>query len=90
MRSGLLRYVRGKSRFDHGPVHPPRVETKRRGRQLASTVEEGRGPRMVTPNDHQATHSPVPLPECRAGGGVYPGVDLNDITTLLDRMGNRD
>jgi hypothetical protein len=28
----------------------------------------------------------VVLPVCRAGGGVLPGIDLNDNSTLLDAM----
>jgi hypothetical protein len=28
----------------------------------------------------------VKLPECRAGGGVQAGVDLNDSASVLDRM----
>jgi hypothetical protein len=30
------------------------------------------------------------LPECRAGGGVRAGVDLNDSAALLERFEDRD
>jgi len=33
---------------------------------------------------------PVALPECRAGGGTLPGVDLDDSASLLDRMDGHD
>jgi len=36
------------------------------------------------------THRPVTLPECRAGGGTLPGVDLNDCSSLLDQLDGRD
>jgi hypothetical protein len=32
----------------------------------------------------------VNLPECRAGGGIRAGVDLNDSAVLLDRLEDRD
>ena len=32
----------------------------------------------------------ITLPECRAGGGVLPGVDLNDSASLLKRMERLD
>jgi hypothetical protein len=31
-------------------------------------------------------HEPAKLPISEAGGGVLPGVDLNDSSALLDRM----
>jgi hypothetical protein len=34
-------------------------------------------------------HRPATLPECRAGGGTLPGIDLNDSASLLDRMHDR-
>jgi len=37
-----------------------------------------------------ATRHPVVLPECDAGGGTLPGIDLNDSAPLLDRMDERD
>jgi alkanesulfonate monooxygenase SsuD/methylene tetrahydromethanopterin reductase-like flavin-dependent oxidoreductase (luciferase family) len=32
----------------------------------------------------------VALPECQAGGGVQPGIDLDDSAGLLDRLEGRD
>jgi hypothetical protein len=82
-----MRQVRIKTRADHGLVERARADTRRDGTKLASIVEEEPGPVMAIPNDRV---SPITLPECRAGGGTYAGVNLNDMTTLLDRMGNRD
>lgn len=31
----------------------------------------------------------VKLPECRVGGGVLPGIDLDDGGSVLDRMDER-
>jgi hypothetical protein len=32
----------------------------------------------------------IVLPECRAGGGKLPGVDLNNSASLLDRTDDRE
>jgi hypothetical protein len=37
-----------------------------------------------------AARQSVALPECYAGGGTLPGIDLNDSASLLDRMDERD
>jgi hypothetical protein len=37
-----------------------------------------------------ALRQPIALPECHAGGGTLPGIDLNDSASLLDRMDERD
>lgn len=65
-----------------------RKEASRRGSTLTALIEEGlqlvlRRPRQP----HDRAH--VTLPECRAGGGTQPGVDLNDSSALLERMEER-
>jgi hypothetical protein len=37
-----------------------------------------------------AARQSVALPECHAGGGTLPGIDLNDSASLLDRMDERN
>jgi hypothetical protein len=75
---------------DNLRARPPTwIEAKRHDSTLASIVEQGLGPVAVIPNG-QAMYPPVTLPECWAGGGIYAGVDLNDIAALLDRMSNPD
>lgn len=63
-------------------------EAERRGQTLTALIEEGL--RLVLVQSHlQNTRTPVKLPVCTAGGGVLPGVDLNDSAALEDVMEGR-
>jgi hypothetical protein len=65
-----------------------RKEAVRRGATLTSLIEEGL--QLVLRRPKQLLDQPfVKLPECRAGGGTMPGVDLDDSAALLDRMEGR-
>ena len=76
-------------RLEDGLMERARTEAKRRGVTLAALIEEGLGHVVPQHAYSPQAHPPVALPECHAGGGTYSGVDLNDLTTLLDRMGTR-
>ena len=59
----------------------------RRGVTLTSLIEQGLQLVLRAP---EASERPrVRLPECRAGGGIRPGVDIDDSAGLLDRMEGR-
>lgn len=65
-----------------------RREAARRKVTLTALIEQGLElalRRPGKPADEQATM----LPECRAGGGTLPGVDLDDSAGLLERMDGR-
>jgi hypothetical protein len=63
-------------------------EAARRGGTLTSLIEQGL--RLVLVEARAPRRKPrVKLPVCRAGGGMLPGVDLNDSSALLDRMEGR-
>lgn len=63
-------------------------EAERRGQTLTALIEEGL--RLVLVQSHvQAPRDRVVLPVCKAGGGVLPGVDLNDSATLEDILEGR-
>jgi hypothetical protein len=66
-----------------------RTEANRRGVTLDSLIEEGLAHVVPRHPFNQEARLPIALPECHAGGGTYSEVDLNDLTALLDRMGNR-
>ena len=60
-------------------------EADRRGVTLTALMEEGL--RLVLVQSRTAAvRERVRLPVCSAGGGVLPGVDLNDSSALEDLM----
>jgi hypothetical protein len=65
-----------------------RTEAARRRITLTSLIEEGLQ-LVLRRGQKRPTRPHVSLPECRAGGGTQPGVDLNDSAALLDRMEER-
>jgi hypothetical protein len=71
-------------RLDQGLLERARKEAARRGVTLTSLIEDGL--QLILRRPLKPTRPPVSLPECRAGGGTQPGVDLNDSAALLDRM----
>jgi hypothetical protein len=64
-----------------------RKEAARRGSTLTALIEEGL--QLVLRRSPPSGRVHVTLPECRAGGGTQPGVDLNDSSALLERMEER-
>ena len=63
-------------------------EAVRRGATLTALIEEGLLLVLRRPKEAPERLT-VRLPECRAGGGTRPGVDLNDSAALLDLMEER-
>jgi hypothetical protein len=56
---------------------------------LTALIEQGL--RLVLRRPLSRSERPrVQLPECRAGGGVLPGIELDDSARLLDRLEGRD
>jgi len=63
-------------------------EAERRGETVTALMEEGL--RLVLAQSHQPPRRErVTLPVCNAGGGVLPGVDLNDSAALEDILEGR-
>jgi len=63
-------------------------EAEQRGETVTSLIEEGL--RLVLAQWHQPpSRERVTLPVSKAGGGVLPGVDLNDSASLEDIMEGR-
>ncbi len=76
-------------RLDDALVEQAKREAERCGETLTALIE--RGLRLVLAQGGKpARRTRVSLPVCRAGGGVLPGVNLNDTATLEDicRGGN--
>lgn len=75
-------------RLDDRLLERARSEAVRRGATLTSLIEEGLQLVLRRPK-RPSGQAIVTLPECRAGGGTVPGVDLNDSAAVLDRMEGR-
>jgi len=84
----MHRHMRTTVRLDEELLERARKEAARRGATLTALIEEGLQLVLRRPKK-QSDRAPVRLPECRAGGGTQPGVDLNDSAALLDRMEER-
>jgi len=76
-------------RLEESLLRRARQEAERRGVTLTSVLEQGLQLALRRPL-RRSERSIVTLPECRAGGGITAGVDLNDSASLLDRLENRD
>jgi hypothetical protein len=72
-------------RLEESLLQRARQEAERRGVTLTSLLEQGLQLALRRPL-RRSERSIVALPECRAGGGLMAGVDLNDSASLLDRL----
>ena len=76
-------------RLDEALLERARAEAAKRKTTLTSLIEQGL--ELVLRRPMKRPRLPrVSLPECRAGGGTLPGIDLNDSASLLDRMEKHD
>lgn len=76
-------------RLDEALLERARREAAKRKTTLTSLIEQGLELVLRRPMK-AALRQPIALPECHAGGGMLPGMDLNDSASLLDRMDERD
>ena len=85
----MFRHMRTTVRLDDALLDRARREAARRGTTLTALIEQGL--RLVLRSPMRQTDPPrANLPQCRAGGGTQPGVNLDDTSSLLDRMDQRD
>ena len=84
---GMSRHMRTTVRLPEG--QPGEARSKPSRRNVAALIEQGL--RLVLAQSHaqRIRRKPVKLPVSTAGGGVLPGVDLNDGATLTDIMEGR-
>ncbi len=76
-------------RLDDALLNRARREAARRGVTLTALIDQGLRLALRRPL-RRADRPRVELPECLAGGGVQPGIDLDDSAGLLDRLEGRD
>jgi hypothetical protein len=75
-------------RLEEALLNHARREAERRGETLTALIEQGL--RLVLAQSRtRRQREPVKLPISAAGGGVLPGIDLNDSAALLDIMEGR-
>ena len=84
----MSRHMRTTVRLNDALLEAAKREAARRGETLTALVE--RGLRLALTQSRPAGRKRrVVLPECRAGGGVLPGVDLDHSAALMDIMDER-
>jgi hypothetical protein len=84
----MSRHMRTTVRLEDTLLKQAKREAGRRGETVTALIEQGL--RLVLAQSRRpSARERVRLPVCSAGGGVLPGVDLNDSAGLLDRMEDR-
>lgn len=81
----MSRHMRTTVRLNEGLLRQAKREARKRGQTLTSMIEEGL--RLTLARSRRPRHHRrVELPVSSAGGGVAPGVDLDNSATLLDKI----
>jgi len=81
----MLVPMRTTIRLDDALLERARREAQRRGVTVTALLEQGLRLVLATPLQ-RANRPVVRLPECDVGGGLRPGIDLDDTADLLDRF----
>jgi hypothetical protein len=72
-------------RLEDALINQAKREAERRGETLTALIEQGL--RLVLAQSRtRRQREPVKLTVSEAGGGLLPGIDLNDSAALLDIM----
>ena len=79
----MSRHMRTTVRLDDSLLEQARREAQRRGETLTSLVEKGLRLELIH-SKPSTQRRRVVLPVSKAGGGVMPGVDLNNSAALSD------
>ena len=81
----MSRHMRTTVRLRDSLLQQVKREAARREQTLTALIEQGL--QLVLAQSNAAPkRKKVILPVCRAGGGILPGVELNDTSSLLDAM----
>jgi hypothetical protein len=84
----MSRHMRTTVRLDDAFMRQVKREAARRNQTVTSLIEAGL--RLVLAQSKSSRPRPrVTLPVSRAGGGLLPGVNLENSTALLDVMEGR-
>jgi hypothetical protein len=81
----MSRHMRTTVRLEDALISQAKREADRRGETLTALIEQGL--RLVLAQSRtERQRERVQLPVSQAGGGVLPGIDLDDSAALLDLM----
>jgi hypothetical protein len=84
----MSRHMRTTVRLDDTLLEQAKREAARQGLTLTALID--RSLRLILAQRRSSPpHPRVKLPVCHAGGGVLPGVDLNDTDRLFEIMEGR-
>ena len=72
-------------RLDDSLLAQVKREAARREETVTALIEQGLRLILAQARSPHRRHRVV-LPVCRAGGGLLPGIDLNDSSSILDAM----
>jgi hypothetical protein len=81
----MSRHMRTTVRLEDALINQAKREADRRGETLTALIEQGLRLVLAQSRENPARER-VKLPVSDAGGGVLPGVDLDDSAALLDWM----
>ena len=84
----MLRHMRTTVRLEDGLLKQAKREAERRGTTLTALIEQGLRLALRRPQARRSTRR-ITLPVSRARGGTVPGIDLDDMSSVLDRMDDR-
>ncbi len=76
-------------RLDEALIARAKSEAARRGVTLTSMIEQGLKSVLARPQKRSTRHN-VKLPECKKKGGTLPGINIDNMADLLDRIETRD
>ena len=85
----MSRHMRTTVRLDDALLEQAKQVAAQRHETLTALIEQGLRLVLARSRPSQVRRKRVVLPTCRAGGGVLPGVDLDDSAALLDVMEGR-
>ncbi len=85
----MLRRMRTTVRLDDVLLDQARREAERRGTTLTALIEQGLRLAMLPPRPVEK-NARVRLPVSRAAGGLIAGIELDDSSSVLDRMDGLD
>jgi hypothetical protein len=75
-------------RLDDALLRKAKEKAASQGTTLTALIDQGLRMVIATTNS-RVKRKRIHLPVCRAGGGPFPGIDLDDTSTLLDVMEGR-